>query len=156
MLKFPGKIRFLLCYFHWLKLGEITGNAAIGMPFTVSWYLEQGDDPDKLHLEQRLTSQNPGDGKVISFSFPNNGIRGGTVAFVFATPECVSFLQHRNHVVEAFDDSTGSIIVTSDAIAVSGPGTNTSSISALSNNGDSSTIKYICLLHYFYPFFYPQ
>ncbi len=71
------------------KFGDITANATAGAPFTLTWYLDQGDNPDKLYLKQRLTSQNPGDGRNIPFSFPNNGTRNGTVTFTFEVPGCV-------------------------------------------------------------------
>ncbi len=71
------------------KFGDITANATAGAPFTLTWYLDQGDNPGKLYLKQRLTSQNSGDGRNIPFSPPSNGTRSGIVTFTFEVPGCV-------------------------------------------------------------------
>ncbi|KAK0226784.1 hypothetical protein EDD85DRAFT_958545 [Armillaria nabsnona] len=140
------------------RFGDIRANAIVGTPFTLTWYLDQGDDPDKLHLEHRLTSENPGDGTNLSFSFPNDGTRNGTVP--------ATFKWHGDHIVDAFQVDTKSPIASSDTITVSkfDSGTNPSSISApatsvpitttntssavpissnspSSSNGDSSTVS---------------
>ncbi|SJL14928.1 uncharacterized protein ARMOST_18404 [Armillaria ostoyae] len=108
-------------------------SATVGTPFTLTWHLDQGDDPDNLHLEERLTSQNSGDGRNIPFSFPNNGTRNGTVTFTFALSG--------NHLVEAFQGDIKSPIGTSDTIGVSSSdsGTNASSISVSATSSASTS-----------------
>ncbi len=78
--------RFCFCFATSIgfKFGDISANAIVGTPFTLTWYLDQGDDPDKLQLEQRLKSQNSCEGKIPNFSFPTNGTHGGTVPVTFA------------------------------------------------------------------------
>ncbi|KAK0472938.1 hypothetical protein IW261DRAFT_1660035 [Armillaria novae-zelandiae] len=91
--------------------GAITENATVGTPFPLAWYLDQGDVPDKLQLQERLTTQNAGDGNPIPFSFPNNGTLSGTVAVTFAVPGF--------HFAIAFHDDAKSPIASSETIGVS-------------------------------------
>ncbi|KAK0190168.1 hypothetical protein F5146DRAFT_1122507 [Armillaria mellea] len=92
-----------------LKFDDITANATVGVPFTLTWHLDQGEDPYKVQFEQRLTSQNTGNGTALSFSFPS--FRDGTVPITFLAPG--------EHIVEAFTDDSASPIGSSNKITVS-------------------------------------
>ncbi|KAK0472973.1 hypothetical protein IW261DRAFT_1611350 [Armillaria novae-zelandiae] len=89
----------------------ITENATVGTPFPLTWYLDKGDVPDKLQLQERLISQDLGDGQIVPISFPNNGTLSGTLSVTFAVPG--------DHFVEAFEDDPKSPIASSDVIDVS-------------------------------------
>ncbi|KAK0190170.1 hypothetical protein F5146DRAFT_653570 [Armillaria mellea] len=91
--------------------GPITGDATVGSPFPLTWYFSNGEDSLNFYLEQRLVSQNSGDGTTIPFSFPNNSTLNGTVLVTFAAPG--------DHLVEAFQDGQDSPVAISEKIGVS-------------------------------------
>ncbi|PBK79542.1 hypothetical protein ARMGADRAFT_1040714 [Armillaria gallica] len=51
--------RFCFCFATLIgfKFGDISADAIVGTPFTLTWYLDQGDDPHKLHFQQGLKSR---------------------------------------------------------------------------------------------------
>ncbi|KAK0209879.1 hypothetical protein IW262DRAFT_1468186 [Armillaria fumosa] len=112
------------------RFGDITANATVGTPYTLTWYLDQGDDPDKLRLEQRLTAQNSGDGTPIPFSFPSNGTSSGTVLVTFETPG--------EHLVEALQSDTRFPISSSRSIGVSNLESEIKPISTQANKTSST------------------
>ncbi|KAK0190167.1 hypothetical protein F5146DRAFT_1225080 [Armillaria mellea] len=123
---------FSLAASNGFKFGPITGDATVGSPFTLAWTFDNNDDPHKVHLEQRLQSQNSGDGKTIPFSFPN-GTLNGTVPVIFAVPEV--------HLVEAFQDGHDSPVATSSQITVSSAESapSTTSLTAFTTSSSSSS-----------------
>ncbi|KAK0473800.1 hypothetical protein EDD18DRAFT_1224206 [Armillaria luteobubalina] len=80
----------LFCFCFATSIGfhfdDITANATAYTPFALTWHLDQGEDPDELHLKQRSITQNSGDGQPIDFSFPDNGTHSGTVSVNFTAP----------------------------------------------------------------------
>ncbi|KAK0432450.1 hypothetical protein EV421DRAFT_1502098 [Armillaria borealis] len=104
---------------------SIEGNATVGSPVTLTWHLNQDDDPDNLHLERRsLPYQQSGQGENIHFEFPDNGTNDGTLMVNFPSPG--------DYLIEVFNSNNGPPIYTSFKIGVSssGYGSNPSSISA--------------------------
>ncbi|KAK0209886.1 hypothetical protein IW262DRAFT_1498175 [Armillaria fumosa] len=122
----PHFILFSFCFATSMgfKFSHTTGNATVGTPFALTWYLDHSDDPDSLQLQQRLTSQNPGDGRPINFPFPDNGTSSGTVLVTFEVPG--------DHLVEVFQGDDEPPIATSNTIGVnsSESGTDPSSVSS--------------------------
>ncbi|PBK79543.1 hypothetical protein ARMGADRAFT_1093025 [Armillaria gallica] len=101
----------------------IKGSATVGAPFSLTWHLDQDDDPNKLVVERRnLQNQNSGQGNNIPFSFPNNGVLDGAMVVTFPLPG--------DYSIEVFNNSTKSLVATSDIIPVSSPGINPDSITA--------------------------
>ncbi|PBK85899.1 hypothetical protein ARMGADRAFT_1017681 [Armillaria gallica] len=117
-------ILFCFCFatsngFHF---DPIEGNATVGTPFALTWHLDQGEKPDKIHLERRnLQSQQWGKGDNILFQFPDNGTLDGTLMVNFPSPG--------NYLIEVFEG---------DNKSPAGGGSGTIGVSSSPDSGTNS------------------
>ncbi|KAK0491869.1 hypothetical protein EDD18DRAFT_1358301 [Armillaria luteobubalina] len=113
-----------------LHFDEITANATVDTPFTLTWHLDPGEEPDELHLEQILNTRQPDQEQPISFSFPKNGTLNGTVPVIFTAPGY--------YLIQAFRGNNGSLGGPLGIITLSEPDPGTKPPSTMASTSSAS------------------